>query len=107
MLEKWERYLRALYAPTTVEAYLYDVRRFEKAKGDLLAIKSADVRDFITEVGQRLSPATIARILSSLRAFYLWAQQEGLVEESPVNDVKAPRRGQSAEVSVIPLQRAS
>lgn len=94
MLEKWERYLKARYAPSTVKAYLYDVRRFQRIKGDLLATKPADVRDFITTAGEFFAPPTIARAISALRAFYLWAQQEGLVEESPVNNVKTPRRRQ-------------
>jgi integrase/recombinase XerD len=93
ILRDWEQYLMALYAKSTVMAYTYDVRRFyEFVDTNLLDVSTQQVRDFVTLEGQRLAASTVCRLMAALRSFYTWAIQSGLLETSPVNNVKTPRK---------------
>jgi integrase/recombinase XerD len=93
ILQQWEKYLNALYATRTVIAYTYDMQRFDTwLDGDLLAVTSQQVQEFITYEGQRLTAGTIHRLLAALRSFYGWAVQSGLMDTSPINGINTPRR---------------
>ena len=83
-LDQWERYLKARYATTTVAAYMHEARKFERLHGSLLNAQSTDLIDYITEEGPRVAASTVARSLSALRAFYVWALLMGKVTESPI-----------------------
>ncbi len=41
------------------------------------------------------SPASLARLLSTLRSFYTWQMREGLTDHNPAVDVRAPKRARS------------
>ena len=81
----------------TGEAYYKDIKRYVEflesgGKGDPDAIEAADVYSylgFLSECG--MSPATIRRGLSSIRAFHRYMISEALCHEDPTSNVTAPR----------------
>lgn len=94
LTDEWGRYLKALYAASTVAAYVYDVRRFRQfVDKSLVEVSTPEVQAYITQEGQRVGPSTIRRLVAALRSFYTWAIQSGLLEISPVNGIKTPRGG--------------
>lgn len=92
MLNRWQEYLQARYAPTTVRAYVDEMKRFSGAHPNPLGVAPGDITAYITSYGHR-APATLRRIISVLRSFYEWAIQDGLVEQSPLVGVRGPRHG--------------
>jgi site-specific recombinase XerD len=77
----------------TVRGYLADLRKFagwfRMNKGEemeLGKVTPVDVRDYKAHLQTAASykPATINRHLASLRAYFSWANEKGLVDENPV-----------------------
>ncbi len=86
----------------TVDAYCRDIVQFAAYQwpGQCPPFVWRDVdqlaaRGFVVELSRaELAPTTIARKLSSLRAFYRFLKREAMCTESPFAGVRAPRRGQ-------------
>jgi len=92
-LAEWERYMKAIYAKGTVKSYLYGVQRFHQfVGGSLLEVTPQDIQDFIGQECQEWAQSTLRWFLGSLRCFYEWASQGGLVEVSPLNGLTIPRK---------------
>ncbi len=97
------RYQRGLQ-PSTIETYLRDLGDYagflDRLSGRLsirLTLRDADrkaVRAYLAEL-HRLgrSPRTVARRLSSLRAYYRYLVSRGQLEVSPLQGIHAPRQG--------------
>lgn len=92
LLGEWRTHLAALYARSTVYAYLYDVRKFaEEEDIDLLQVTRSDIDTHLASERDRgVSVAAVRRRLSSLRMFYRWALDAGRIEGSPVEGIKWP-----------------
>jgi integrase/recombinase XerD len=81
----------------TSDAYYNDIRKYVEflesgGKADPEAIEAADVYSylgFLSECG--MSPASIRRGLSSIRAFHRYMIAEALCREDPTSNVTAPR----------------
>ena len=95
------RYLQHLrvhkrLAERTLVLYTHDLQRLpERAHAlglELLQLTAAHMRRLVAQMhsGGR-SPRGIALILSGWRGFYTWAVREGLLEQHPLLDVRAPR----------------
>lgn len=84
----------------TISAYLRDLRCFARALPD------ADIRDITpamidaaltdpsvacSENGSPKSPATMYRLKATLRAFFAWATESGLVESNPARSITSRR----------------
>jgi len=86
------------YAKNTREAYRRDLRRFTDYFETLGVSTWADIdtqalRAFVAaEHRNGKSTATLARMLSCLRALYAYLARRGIVRANPVVDVRAPRR---------------
>src|SRR6476620_1992335 len=94
----------------TIRNYRSDLlsfaRWFETTLGESFsptAVTPTDIREyrsFLINV-ERRQPATVNRRLAALRRFFLWAQAEGVVQESPTTPVKGvsstPRAPKSLE----------
>lgn len=77
-------------AQTTIAVRTRLLRRVERDVGDPLTLTRADLITFLSVLEH---PATRSTTLSYLRAFYAWAVDEGLLEESPaakVPSIKVP-----------------
>ncbi len=82
----------------TISAYNGDLRFFASTIDDsrpgLLNAKRADVMHCLSvRVQDGSSARSAARLLSSLRRFYLWCLQENLLSENPAALVKSPSIG--------------
>ncbi|MFO8101031.1 MAG: tyrosine recombinase XerC [Dehalococcoidia bacterium] len=99
MLAKYVRHLeveRGL-SPFTIRNYATDIRHFLKFL-DLEEVRSLEevdhsvIRNYL---GQLLDKGTvrasISRKMSALRSFFLYLNQEGLVENEPLNRVSGPK----------------
>jgi integrase/recombinase XerC len=98
-----QEYLRELHvvrqvSQHTVAAYTKDLdyllARLDEQKLELADVTSDQVRSWVVKLhSQGQASRSIARMLSAWRGFYLWlANQKGLVNKSPLSDIKAPKR---------------
>lgn len=77
----------------TVASYMRDVRQFEQyvarnLDGDLSAVNKDRITVYFASMTNNgKSPATVARSLASIKGFYTFLQQEGIVEQNPVLSV--------------------
>ncbi len=79
----------------TVDAYRRDLTKFQTwSKGDLLSVKSDDIRRFIDDLAKKaLDPRSIARQVSSLRQFYQHLFISKMITENPAADIEQPKAG--------------
>ncbi|MHB0975658.1 MAG: site-specific tyrosine recombinase XerD [Candidatus Aquicultorales bacterium] len=80
----------------TLAAYTRDLARyatFLKERGlDIDSVARTDITLFLTGLREHYSPASVARVVASLRTFHKFVTREGLSRNYPVTDVKAPKR---------------
>lgn len=107
IVECFRNYITAerRYSPLTVRNYMHDVEEFMrwgKAAGEqfqLDKVESKDIREWImslsdgkTKEGKpALSPASINRAVSSVRALYKYLRREGVVESDVFATIKSLR----------------
>ena len=107
MLDAFVTYLEAerRYSPLTVSAYRRDVEEFIAwlGAGDAAAdfhpalVTSDDIRSWIVSLSEerRIAPASVNRMISSLRSFFRWMRAGGIIEKDPcfrVRALKTPKR---------------
>jgi integrase/recombinase XerC len=86
------------YSPRTVEVYLRDLGAFharlaEKREPPLPASLTAlDVRHFLASLHGVNDAATIARKLSSIRAFFNFLARRGVIAGNPARALRGPKR---------------
>ena len=80
-------------SPYTIRGYISDLKKFAEwfklSTGEQMGLDNVtpvDVRDYKEHLQtvKKYKPSTINRRLASLRAFFTWAIEDGLVEENPV-----------------------
>lgn len=65
----------------------------ERGLAEWSQVSSAHVRELLASRHRAdLKPASLARLASSLRSFYLWQMREGRASTNPAADVRAPKR---------------
>ena len=79
----------------TISSYATDLVRLThfayQAKRPIESLKVADLRIFIGELSRDgLSPATVRRIASALRGFYLFLTLDGYIDDPPTDDLDTP-----------------
>jgi integrase/recombinase XerC len=98
-----QEYLRELHvvrqvSQHTIAAYTKDLdyllARLDEQGLELADVTSDQVRSWVVKLhSQGQASRSIARMLSAWRGFYLWlGNQKGLVNKSPLSDIKAPKR---------------
>jgi integrase/recombinase XerC len=98
-----QEYLRELHvvrqvSQHTIAAYTKDLdyllARLDEQGLELADVTSDQVRSWGVKLhSQGQASRSIARMLSAWRGFYLWlGNQKGLVNKSPLSDIKAPKR---------------
>lgn len=97
-IERFIRYLQfeKRFSPNTVIAYKKDLYQFSgfinSIEPDLLSISHQQVRTWIVSLMDNgIEPKSINRKISSLRSFYKFLQRDGLINVSPMLQVKAPK----------------
>jgi len=85
-------------SPHTVLAYGRDLDellfyvREKRARGARLDdVDKLTLRAWLGELSRRVSPPSLARKLSSVRAFYAWLEREALTRENPASLLKSPK----------------
>ncbi len=85
-------------SPHTCSAYRRDLAAAaewfdSRGIADWARVTPADVRELLAARHRAgLKPASLARLLSTLRSFYVWQMREGLARTNPAVDVRAPKR---------------
>jgi integrase/recombinase XerD len=104
-IPSFQSYLRLEKAlsPSTVEAYLSDVKNFayfisdNQEKIDEEALKNASLPDFQNYLHQlyhkKIKASSQARVVSSLKAFYRFLQYEKIIERNPAELLEVPKIG--------------
>ena len=98
-LENYSHYLSVEkgLARNTLESYRRDLQKFLKylEKKKITAPQEIDrqaITDYLlTLKNEGRTPATISRNVASIRSFFNFLVQEGLLEDNPAQLVKAPR----------------
>ncbi len=83
-------------AVNSQKAYARDLRKFlahlEGTKTDWSRARESDLVRFVqSESRAGLSPRSLARLISALKAFYRWAVLESRVEKSPASNLTSPK----------------
>jgi integrase/recombinase XerC len=109
MIDGFVTYLEAerRYSPLTVRNYRRDVESFvafigaSDPAGNAVfhpaLVTTDDIREWIVSLseGRHISPASINREMSSVRAFFRWLRATGVVEKDPfarIRNLKTPKR---------------
>lgn len=83
----------------TIEAYKRDImafREFAARSGvkDLQDVTNTNIVAYLLELkNSGKSKSTVSRKLASLRAFYRYLQNRGIIEENPTDDIRSPKIG--------------
>ena len=88
---------RSLSENTTV-AYLRDLKKFRnwmttKELENPASISTINIKEFLNETSPSLSPRSLARLISSLKAFYNYLVLETYIELSPMELIDTPKTG--------------
>lgn len=99
MLDKFESYLVAekRFSAHTVTAYLKDVSQFLEAIDivlleDIKEVKYSLIRSWmVTLIDQGIANRSVNRKLSTLRTFFKWCMQEGVIASNPMVKITGPK----------------
>jgi integrase/recombinase XerC len=102
-VEEFISYLRSQrgYSPHTLRNYRIDLRQFveflsEKKGGrksnNMESVDSLDIREYLGRLYTQYKRSTIARKLSAVRSFYLFAEKSGFSGNNPAATVMTPRQ---------------
>ena len=70
--------------PNTIKAYRLDLQHFLKQAPTDLSEANADVIRAFLDSHEQHKPATRRRHAATLRAFYAWLMQQGMVQSNPM-----------------------
>ena len=97
LIQEFSDYLRIekRNSPHTVSAYRRDLSRFsaEFAGQKVDSVTTANIRDFLISLREQgLSPASVARSLSSIKSFFKYLSQDKQFQDNPAEILETPKR---------------
>ena len=97
LIQEFYDYLRIekRNSPHTVSAYRRDLSRFsaEFAGQKVDSVTTANIRDFLISLREQgLSPASVARSLSSIKSFFKYLCQDKQFQDNPAEILETPKR---------------
>ena len=97
LIQEFSDYLRIekRNSPHTICAYRRDLVRFsaELAGRKVESVTTADIRDFLISLREQgLSPASVARSLSSIKSFFKYLCQDKQFQDNPAEILETPKR---------------
>ena len=97
LIQEFSDYLRIekRNSPHTVSAYRRDLSRFsaEFAGQKVDSVTTANIRDFLISLREQgLSPASVARSLSSIKSFFKYLCQDKQFQNNPAEILETPKR---------------
>ena len=110
-----ERYLDYLnfergLSPRTLEAYQRDVGQFvdfavRRGRDSPDSVDSGDVREYVLHLSERgLASTSVRRAQSSLRTYFGFLIEEGLLEEDPTEGLRSPKVGRTLPTVLSPAE---
>ena len=83
-------------SPTTISSYRQDLAAFEaflakRRISSLAEVQQAHVREFLQELRQHRSPATVARKLAAVKGCFKFLAGQGMIRRSPTTFIETPR----------------
>ena len=95
----------------TRKSRLLAIREFtawaESNKVDVLTASTADVVGYLETLRATKAPSTRINFQRSLRAYYRWLEERGLVARSPLAFLKDERAAPSRPIQHVPPPRAA
>ncbi len=80
----------------SIDSYTQDLTHFKNfISKDLLSVKESDIVKYIISLRESLNPKSINRHISSLKGFYKFMLEEGLIEINPLENVTAMKTEKS------------
>ena len=82
------------HSPHTVDGYRRDIERFIlfRSSSRAQSVTTADIRQYLLSLREnQLSSRSIARGLSSLKSFFKYLVEEGLMAENPAEGLESPK----------------
>ena len=81
---------------TTRLSYRQDLELFaaflkQRQIGDVTAVRTADVREFLQSLRERRSPATVARKLAAVKGLFRFLEGQRTIAKSPTAFIETPR----------------
>ena len=114
MNEVFENYLTysagvRQFTKATIDSYKNDLIIFEEWLKELdlnvFELKASDIRIFIAELAdKKIAPASINRMMSTLRGFYKYASRFNLTKINPISSVRNLKLAQKLPVFMFPKQ---
>ena len=95
-------------SPDTERCYRYQLRNFaqwmetEQGKIELDDVSAVDLLDYKLSLSH-LAPSTQKRYMATIKSFFKWAQESGLIAIDPAAGVKLPRAIQGKAPTYITL----
>lgn len=101
-------------SPHTVSNYQRDLGKLLELLGEagktqagLQAVTQQQIRHFVVLLHSGgLAPRSLARVLSAWRGFYGWLGEQGLIQQNPVEGIRAPKRPQLLPNALSPDETA-
>jgi integrase/recombinase XerC len=102
-IEEFISYLRSQrgYSPHTLRNYRIDLNHFveflstrkgERKSENMESVDSTDIREYLGRLYTQYKKSTIARKLSAVRSFYLFAEKSGFAGNNPAATVLTPKQ---------------
>jgi site-specific recombinase XerD len=95
-----EHFINGLHAENksieTIRIYGHNLNLFQKHAGTmkLAEVSALQIRDFLGIRAQTTKPATVHSAFRTLRTFFNWCLNEGLLETQPMQNIKPPKLDQ-------------
>ena len=89
------------YSPHTIINYRRDLQEFAADAGKEINVSEIDkqiVRNYVYSLNIKNKSSSVARKLSTLRTFFNFLEQEGIVEQNPMGAISMPKQEQHIPV---------
>ncbi|MCW5908697.1 MAG: tyrosine-type recombinase/integrase [Chitinophagales bacterium] len=106
VVESFLNYIRyeKRYSQHTYESYKNDLLQFAAfigAEEDIAQVKHSQIRNWIVAMmGDKISPRSINRKISTLKSFYKYLLRKGVIQANPLQKVQAPKTSKRLPVFV-------
>lgn len=81
------------YSNNTIDSYYYDLEKFNDfCKGKVVEQKEENIKKFLEKLTkENLSNKAVAHVQTTLRGFYKFLMQEGIIKNSPMEFISSPK----------------
>ncbi len=97
LMQKYRSYLDGTAKRNTVLSYIGDLTAFADELNiakieDIPKISQADIEEYIAMLKNKgMAYSSLARIVASLKKFFIFCKENGIIEEEPIKDISIPQ----------------